>query len=1479
MTPEQWGKIEELFNQAVEMPLDERELFLNDSCGEDSQLRQQVEKLIQADQEAGNFIESTAPLSHITKLVDGSLSYPEDGLIGKQIGAYKLEREIGRGGMGAVYLASRADNVFFKRVAIKLIKRGMDTDFIVRRFRNERQILANLDHPNIAHLFDGGSTEDGLPYFVMEYIEGEPINRYCDKRKLSISDRLKLFQQVCSAVQYAHLNQIVHRDIKPGNILVTDEGKPKLLDFGIAKLLNPEFAIDTLDPTATAMRLMTPEYASPEQARGERVTPSSDQYSLGMLLYELITGHRPYRLNNYLPHEVMRIICETEPEKPSVVIFRVEKVINRDGEEVYLTPELISAYRHTSPEDLREDLARGLDNIVMQMLRKDKSMRYASIENVIADFNRYLSGFPVTAPAYVPSSAKIGRADTGDSQPVQNSIAVLPFKLIEITGEENTGSKFLGIGLADSLITRLSNIRRLTVRPTASVMRYTDHDTNALAVGKELNVNYVLDGRMLKSGDRIRVTTQLINVHTESPQWAAQFDEKYTDILELQDSISAHVAQELVKKMSGEEREQLSKRSTDNFKAFEAYLRGRYHWHTYTESGLARAITCFYEAIALDENFAQAYAGLADYHNLLGITSILSPADTFPAAKEAAIRALKLDNKLAEVYSSLALTAWAYDWDTEKSEQFFKRAFELNNSYAQAYEWYGHFCTALARYEEAEKAMKRAMEIDPQSRSVYTMMSRVYYNARRYEEAVKYCDKSLELEPNYYIALQGAAWSLPKVGRFDDAIAVGRKGVEVSGRNPLTLCSYGRALAEVGKKDEAREILNELIETSTKRYVSPFFTAVVLTALGEYEEAFNHIDKLFEYHDHWAFWLRVEPAFDPLRSDPRFEKALQRIRPLPRDHTGENETIATLTLDAVRTQVEKPFASEQFVGERNPKTAAMDSSQPTASIVIEKAVEPEPVQETATATGKSQAEKTPSGAETSQTRKLSLLHWAVFALVFAAVCGIGWYVYKNSTKKSAPAISPIVENRPSAAKSIAILPFKTAATGETEQSISIGIADALSSKLSELKQVSVRPLSAVRVYLGKEVTEQQAGNELGVEYVISGVLENSEDSVKVSAQMQQVKDGKVLWADVFDEKLANIANLQSLIAERVLRVLKIELTASERQRLNKRYTENSDAYQLYLVGRYHWGKRSATALNEAIKYFNRALQRDEKFSLAYAGLADCYLTLGLYQVPPPPNALQKAKENALKAIALDESVAEAHTSLAYAQFLYDRDYAGAERNFRRAIELNPNYPTAHHWFALMLAARKRHDEAFSEIKLAEQLDQRSAIIKAAAATTLTYARRYDEALDYLQKSLELDPGLIPAHRLTRWVYTVRGQYQDAYEAYQKEKFFSGDGENEWYVVLAQVQAGANKIDEAKLSIKQAVESPEIKNNPQVLSYEIGEAFALLNDPDQALAWLAKADSVKAYGFNFAAVDPLLDNLRTDARFNELLRKALAVASE
>jgi serine/threonine protein kinase len=254
--------------------------------------------------------------------------------------------------MGAVYLAARADDQFKKRVAVKLLRRGLDSEDILRRFRHERQILASLDHPNIARLLDGGMTDDGLPYFVMEYIEGTPLDRYCDERRLSTTERLKLFRQVCAAVYHAHQNLIVHRDLKPSNILVTKDGEPKLLDFGIAKLLNPELTAHTMAPTATGIRLMTPNYASPEQIRGKNITTASDIYSLGVLLYHLLTGHHPYRLSSVLPQEIERVVCETEPEKPSTAISRVEEITTNEGT-ITITPDSVSRTRDGPPEALR----------------------------------------------------------------------------------------------------------------------------------------------------------------------------------------------------------------------------------------------------------------------------------------------------------------------------------------------------------------------------------------------------------------------------------------------------------------------------------------------------------------------------------------------------------------------------------------------------------------------------------------------------------------------------------------------------------------------------------------------------------------------------------------------------------------------------------------------------------------------------------------------------------------------------------------------------------------------------------------------------------------------------------------------------------------------------------------------------------------------------------------------------------------------
>ena len=396
MTPERWAQIRQIFDGALERPEVDRAAYLRVVCARDDELRREVESLLSSHDSAGDFLDKPAAnISGMTRtLISSGVELPEYPP-GYRVGPYELQKCIGRGGMGSVWLATRFDNDFKKRVAIKLVKRGMDTQEILRRFRLERQVLAGLMHPNIAALIDGGSTADGLPYLVMEYVEGIRIDHYCEKRKSTITERLTLFRHVCAAVQYAHGNLVVHRDLKAGNILVTTEGVPKLLDFGIAKLIRTEFSTLAAAETRPELRPMTLDYASPEQVRGEAITTSSDVYSLGVLLYKLLTGKSPYGLDARSDTSLRKAICEREPPKPSSVVLTDEKaVIPQATQKIDLSAE---ETRDKARRRLKKKLAGDLDMIVLMALRKEPLRRYASVEQFSEDIRRYLEGRPVIA--------------------------------------------------------------------------------------------------------------------------------------------------------------------------------------------------------------------------------------------------------------------------------------------------------------------------------------------------------------------------------------------------------------------------------------------------------------------------------------------------------------------------------------------------------------------------------------------------------------------------------------------------------------------------------------------------------------------------------------------------------------------------------------------------------------------------------------------------------------------------------------------------------------------------------------------------------------------------------------------------------------------------------------------------------------------------------------------------------------------------
>ncbi|MDQ3667199.1 MAG: protein kinase [Acidobacteriota bacterium] len=898
MTPERWLQLKQIFQSALEREPAERSAFLNQACACDAALRSEVESLIASHDQAGDSIEAMA-VEAATEMLSGDQTV---SIVGKHIGHYQVLNLIGRGGMGMVYLAERADGQYRKKVAIKLIRRGMDADFIIRRFRNERQILADLDHPNIARLLDGGATEDGLPYFVMEYIDGMPVDLHCDTKCLPTRERLKLFQRVCSAVHYAHQRSIVHRDIKPSNILVTADGTPKLLDFGIAKLFDPELSSDAIDSTATTLGLMTPEYASPEQIRGEPITPASDLYTLGVLLYKLLTGHRPYRIRTRQPHEIARVICEEEPEKPSTAVARAEEVPSTDGKAVItLTPESVSKTRDCEAKRLRRLLSGDVDSIVLMAMRKRPDQRYASVEEFSDDIGRHLAGMPVIArkqmrwrlrgklsAQWKAASAVILlvllllvgarlliRSTDSKPQAVSPSIktvAVLPLRSLDPNEDQS-----LGLKLTDALIQRLGRLRQIVVRPTSSVQRYESKTLDPLAAGREQQVDFVLDGSFQRDGQRLRLRVQLLRVGDGQQLWAKALDEQSADPFYLQDALADQAAQALVPQLTGAERKLLARRDTENVEANRLYTEGRYYWNKRTQETAKRAIDYFQQAIDLDANYALAYAGLADSYIILGVYSGLPAQEAFTKAEAMAQKALQLDESLTEAHTALAYVKFRYDWDWPGAEDEYRRAIELNPNYATAYQWAALNLAAVGRLEEAISQTRRAEELDPLSLIINSNTEWVLYLARKNDEAIAHCRKTLEIDPSFFATHKYLGLLYVQKRMYEQAIAEYQKARDLSVDDPHIIALIGHCYALAGKPDRARAALKELQGLAKRRYVQPYSIAVIYTGLGEKDQALAWLEKAYDDRSSYMVYLKVEPIFDSLHSEPRFKDLLRRV--------------------------------------------------------------------------------------------------------------------------------------------------------------------------------------------------------------------------------------------------------------------------------------------------------------------------------------------------------------------------------------------------------------------------------------------------------------------------------------------------------------------------------------------------------------------------------------------------------------------------
>jgi TolB-like protein/Tfp pilus assembly protein PilF len=531
--------------------------------------------------------------------------------------------------------------------------------------------------------------------------------------------------------------------------------------------------------------------------------------------------------------------------------------------------------RGETPESLSHKLSGGLDLITLKALRKEPSERYASAAELREDILRYQEGRPVSAPFYIPSQA--GRNEIAPrSKPDEMSIAVLPFKLMS-AHTSDTGDQYLGIGLADALITRLSNVRRLVVRPTSSVLQYSK-DGDPLQAGRRLAVDYVVDGSIRRAGETLRITVQLLSVQGEATRWAGKFDEKVTDVLLLEDLISEQVAVALIPQLTGEEQQQLAKRGTNNEQAFEAYLRGRYHFHSLTEEGFAKSLQDYYRAIAFDPQYALAYAGIADYFIFLGIYGVVPFAESSAAAKEAARKAVELDDTLSEAYAALAFATVCRDFDWRTAEEFHRRAIALNPNSATAHNWYAFMLMQEARFEEALSEVRRSLELDPVSPLTSMSLAWCYYHWHRLDEALNVYRRVIESEPHFGYGRIVYSWALRCAGHHDEAIAQAKKAVELAGDGQLYLTGLAAAYAAAGRVEEARALLATLDEMSRTRYISPYCLAIVYCYLNERERAFSLLEEALAIGDAWVTWVAVDPQLDCLRSNPRFNDLVRRSK-------------------------------------------------------------------------------------------------------------------------------------------------------------------------------------------------------------------------------------------------------------------------------------------------------------------------------------------------------------------------------------------------------------------------------------------------------------------------------------------------------------------------------------------------------------------------------------------------------------------------